>query len=130
MASRERHYYVYMMSNRSKTIYTGMTNSLERRVFQHKTGKNDGFTKEYKLDHLVYWEHFSNVLRAIAREKQIKGWLRIKKIQLIVSANPTWTDLSRELFPWMEDMVAQEVGRQKNKCIGPSAPPLRGITSG
>jgi putative endonuclease len=114
MAARERHYYVYMMSNRSKTIYTGMTNSLERRVFQHKSGVNEGFTHAYKLDRLVYWEHFGDVVRAIAREKQIKGWLRIKKIQLIVSRNPAWADLSRELYPWMEQMVLDEL-KKKNK---------------
>src|SRR5438046_2179141 len=87
-------YFVYIMSNRSKTLYTGVTNSLIRRVAQHKRGKGSAFTTKYKLDRLVYYERYENVHRAIGREKQIKGWLRVKKIALIVSVNPTWSDLS------------------------------------
>jgi putative endonuclease len=87
-------YFVYIMSNRSKTLYTGVTNSLMRRVAQHKRGEASTFTRKYKLDRLVYYERFEDVHRAIGREKEIKGWLRIKKIALIVSANPTWKDLS------------------------------------
>jgi putative endonuclease len=87
-------YFVYIMSNRSKTLYTGVTNSLMRRVAQNKRGEASTFTRKYRLDRLVYYERFEDVHRAIAREKEIKGWLRIKKIALIVSANPTWKDLS------------------------------------
>src|SRR5438552_2531590 len=112
---RQYDYWVYMMSNRSKSIYTGMTNHLRKRVFDHKTGANEGFTSKYKVDRLVYFEHFTNVLSTIAREKQIKGWLRIKKIQLIVSVNPTWADLSEELYPEMEQLVAEELSRAKKK---------------
>lgn len=108
----QRRYYVYIMSNRSKTLYVGMGNSLRRRVFQHKVGTNEGFTKKYKLDRLVYWESYGRVLSAIAREKEIKGWLRIKKIQLIVSVNPTWSDLSLKLYPEMEEEVRKELKRQ------------------
>jgi len=86
-----------------------MGNSLRRRVFQHKVGANEGFTKKYKLDRLVYWESYGRVLSAIAREKEIKGWLRIKKIQLIVSVNPTWSDLSLNLYPEMEEEVRKEL---------------------
>jgi putative endonuclease len=108
-----RQYYMYMMSNRSKTIYTGMTNGLRKRVLQHKLSMNEGFTHKYKLDRLVYYEMFGNVLNAIAREKEIKGWLRIRKIELIVSVNPTWADLSHKLFPDLEDEVQKELARQK-----------------
>ena len=87
-------YFVYIMSNRSKTLYTGVTNSLFRRVRQHKEATGSEFTARYKLDRLIYFERFDDVHRAIGREKQIKGLLRIKKIALIVSVNPTWRDLS------------------------------------
>ena len=103
----EHQYYVYIMSNRSKTIYTGMTNGLRKRVIQHKLGINEGFTKKYKIDRLVYWEDYEYVRDAMAREKEIKGWLRIKKIQLIVSMNPTWKDLSLELWPELEAEMRQ-----------------------
>lgn len=90
----KKSYFVYIMSNRSKTLYTGVTNSLIRRVAQHKRGEGSIFTTKYKLDRLVYYERYECVHRAIGREKEIKGWLRIKKIALIVSVNPTWSDLS------------------------------------
>ena len=85
---RERTYYVYIMTNRSKTLYTGVTNDLERRVFEHKSHVCEGFTKRYQIDRLVYFEAFSNIRVAIARAKQIKGLLRVKKMALIVSMNP------------------------------------------
>jgi putative endonuclease len=91
-------YFVYIMTNRSKTLYTGLTNSLVRRVRQHKLGIGSGFTAKYRLDRLVYYERFQDVHHAIEREKEIKGWLRIKKIVLIVSVNPAWRDLSREWY--------------------------------
>ena len=105
-------YFVYIMTNRSKTLYTGVTNSLVRRVAQHKRGEGGAFTSKYKVDRLVYYERYEDVHRAIGREKEIKGWLRIKKIALIVSRNPTWKDLSDgwyERHQW-----------QPEKCIGPS----------
>ena len=89
-------YFVYIMSNRSKTLYTGITDSLIRRVREHKLGMGSAFTSKYKLERLVYFERFEDVHRAIGREKEIKGWLRIKKIALIVSVNPAWRDLSAE----------------------------------
>jgi len=87
-------YYVYIMSSTSHTIYTGVTNDLERRVYEHKQGTIAGFTKRYGCVTLVYYEGTSDVTAAIAREKQIKGWLRSRKIALIESENPTWNDLS------------------------------------
>jgi putative endonuclease len=98
MYSTEKWYYVYIMTNRSRTLYTGITSKITERVFQHKTGVLEGFTSKYKVDRLLYWEKYKNVRAAIAREKQIKGWRRVKKIQLIVSMNPTWQDLAADWF--------------------------------
>ena len=96
-------YCVYIMSNVSKMLYTGVTNDLERRVFQHKTKEVDGFTKKYNIHRLVYLEGFGEIRAAIAREKQIKGWLRAKKVALIESVNPEWRDLAPE---WMKKRPA------------------------
>ena len=81
-------YYVYIMTNRSKTLYTGVTSKLEKRVYEHRHGLTGGFTSKYKLDRLVYFERFGNIRNAIAREKQIKRLSRLKKMALIVSTNP------------------------------------------
>jgi len=91
-------YFVYIMTNRSMTLYIGVTNNLVRRVREHKTGIGSAFTTKYKLDRLVYFERFEDVHNAIQRENRIKGWLRIKKIALIVSMNPSWMDLSEEWY--------------------------------
>jgi putative endonuclease len=93
-----RQYYVYIVTNRSRTLYTGVTNNLYRRVYEHKNKLIGGFTKKYNITKLVWYEVTSEVTSAIAREKQIKGWLRKKKIILIESMNPGWKDLSEE---WM-----------------------------
>jgi putative endonuclease len=87
-------YFVYIMTNRTKTLYTGVTGDLAGRVAQHKEGKGSAFTSKYKIDKLVYYEEYHDVREAIAREKQIKGWLREKKVSLIESMNPDWVDLS------------------------------------
>ena len=90
-------YYVYTMTNKSNTVlYTGVTNNLERRVYEHKNKLTDGFTKKYNINKLVFFETTNDIKSAIAREKQIKGWLRIKKIKLIETANPEWNNLSNE----------------------------------
>jgi putative endonuclease len=89
-------YYVYIMTNRSGTLYTGVTNDLERRVCEHKEKMVDGFTKKYNVTKLVYYEATDDVRSAIAWEKQIKGWLRNKKITLVESTNPQWRDLSED----------------------------------
>lgn len=93
-------YYVYIMANRSKRIYTGMTNDLGKRVYEHKHKLVPGFTSRYNMTRLVYFEESSDVTAIIEREKQIKGWLRQKKIDLIESMNPGWDDLSEG---WYED---------------------------
>ncbi len=95
----EREYYVYVMSNTARTLYTGMTNDILRRVQEHKEGTVEGFTAKYKLPKLVYFESTPYVNNAIQREKQIKGWRRSKKLELIESANPQWADLSKALAP-------------------------------
>jgi len=87
-------YHVYIMTNRPQTLYMGVTGDIEKRVFEHKKGTHLGFTSRYKIDRLLYFERFGDIHYAIAREKQIKGLLRIKKIALIVSMNPEWKDLS------------------------------------
>ncbi len=84
------------MTNKSKTLYTGVTDNLERRVYEHKNKLVEGFTKRYNITKLVYYEETNNVQIAIEREKQIKGWLRRRKIALIESMNPKWADLSDE----------------------------------
>lgn len=87
-------FYVYIMTNKSKTLYTGVTGNLEKRVYEHKNKLVPGFTSKYNIAKLVYFETTSDVHSAITREKQIKGWLRSKKISLIESVNPEWKDLS------------------------------------
>jgi putative endonuclease len=89
-------YYVYIATNRSGTLYTGVTNDLERRMAEHRSGQIKGFTSKYQIDTLVYFEETSDVRAAIAREKEIKGWRRSKKIDLLRSANPSWQDLQRD----------------------------------
>jgi len=93
-----RNYYIYIMTNRTHTLYVGVTNDLYRRVDEHRSGTNPGFTTKYKINRLVYFEHFEDISDAIAREKEIKGWVRRKKIALIETQNPKWSDLSRQLF--------------------------------
>jgi len=91
-------YCVYIMSNRSSTLYTGVTNDLLRRVREHKEKILKGFTSYYNCNRLVYFEITEDVGSAIWREKQIKGWRRDRKIELIESLNPDWNDLSLELL--------------------------------
>jgi len=92
--STRKSYYVYIMSSPSQTLYTGVTNDLERRVNEHKNGAIDSFTKRYRIDRLVYFQETNDVNAAIAAENQIKGISRAKKIALIEAENPKWQDLS------------------------------------
>jgi putative endonuclease len=92
-----KHYYVYIMASHSRVIYIGMTNDLRRRVAQHQQKLVEGFTQKYNCTMLVYYESTEDVHSALAREKELKGWRREKKIALIESRNPTWQDLSAEL---------------------------------
>jgi putative endonuclease len=92
-----KQYWVYILTNRSGTLYVGMTNDLERRVREHKAGRVPGFIKRYNIDRLIHFETFGEVRDAIQREKQIKGWVRRKKVALIEQANPGWQDLAAHL---------------------------------
>jgi len=94
--SEDRRYFVYIMTNPSKTLYTGMTNSIRRRVREHKLKLTPGFAAKYNITRLVYVETFEDVRNAIEREKQIKAWTRAKRVALIQSTNPKWNDLSRD----------------------------------
>jgi putative endonuclease len=93
-----KEYYVYILSNIRGALYTGVTNDLERRVYQHKNKLIEGFTKRYNITRLVYFESTGDVTVAITREKQIKGLLRSKKVELIKTMNPKWEDLSEDWF--------------------------------
>lgn len=85
--------YVYILSSHSRRLYIGVTSDLEGRVWEHKQGVIEGFTKDYKINQLVYYEDYPDMLSAIAREKQLKGWSRAKKIALILERNPAWKEL-------------------------------------
>jgi putative endonuclease len=96
------------MSSKSRKLYTGVTDNLERRVYEHKSKVLPGFTKRYNISRLVYYETSSDVHAAISREKQIKGWLRAKKIALIESVNPLWEDLSAEWYEKADSSLRSE----------------------
>jgi len=104
-------YYVYLMTNRSRTLYTGVTSDLRRRVYQHKHKLVPGFTCTYNITLLVHYETTRNVLAAIAREKQIKGWSRAKKVALIEAINPNWKDLSAD---WYQGEDSSPAARNSN----------------
>ena len=93
-----REYYVYIMTNGVRTLYIGVTNDLARRVYEHKQKLIDWFAKKYNIRFLVYFDVTSDVQAARAREKQLKGWRRDKKIALIEASNPQWKDLSLEWY--------------------------------
>jgi putative endonuclease len=92
----KRNYYVYILASDFGSLYVGVTNHLERRLQEHRSKLVDGFTRKYNLTKLVFYEETGEVQDAIAREKQIKGWRRSKKVVLIESLNPDWRDLGDE----------------------------------
>jgi putative endonuclease len=89
-------YYTYILSSKSRVLYTGVTNNIEARIHQHKNKETQGFTSKYNINHLVYYETFDYIEDAIFREKQIKGWRRKRKIELIETQNPKWIDLAEK----------------------------------
>ncbi|MDO8499972.1 MAG: GIY-YIG nuclease family protein [bacterium] len=93
---KEYHFFVYILSSHSGTLYIGMTNNLERRISEHKLKLTGGFTKQYGCDRLVYYEDYKYAIDAIGRETQLKKWTRVKKENLIKTVNPHWDDLSAE----------------------------------
>jgi putative endonuclease len=96
--SGKRAYWVYIMTNRSGTLYIGVTNDLARRVDEHRQRLVPGFTSKYRINRLIHAESFAEVRDAIAREKQLKGWTRARKLALIAEMNPAWRDLGEEWF--------------------------------
>ena len=109
----DRGYYVYMLASRSRVLYVGVTNDLQRRVLEHRNGAVEGFTKRYNIRRLVWFESGSDVMVAIEREKQIKGWRREKKVGLIEKGNLTWEDLA-------EGWCGGETGQQQERKADPS----------
>jgi putative endonuclease len=95
----DRLYYLYILASASRVLYTGMTNNLRGRLFEHRQKRIAGFTQKYNVTQLMHFEVFGDVRRAIAREKQVKAWTRAKRIALIESTNPHWKDLSADWFP-------------------------------
>lgn len=94
-----KNYYVYIITNfTNSTLYIGVTNNLERRLYEHKNKLVDGFSKRYNFNKLVYFEETTSIETAIEREKQLKSWKRDKKETLIKNINPTWKDLSEEWY--------------------------------
>ncbi len=92
-----KQYYVYILSSKNKTLYIGFTDILSRRIYEHKLGLIDGFTKKYNVNRLVYYEAHPSLSKAVRREKQLKNWHRQWKINLIESANKDWKDLYTEI---------------------------------
>jgi putative endonuclease len=94
----DRRYYVYVLASLSRVLYVGSTSDLLRRVFQHKHGMMGGFTSRYRVTGLVYFEETSNARAAVAREREIKGWVREKKCRLVETTNAGWEDLAHSWF--------------------------------
>jgi putative endonuclease len=118
--SREYRFYVYILQSSSRrALYIGMTNNLHRRVFEHKTHQHEGFTDEYNAVRLVYWERYDDVHKALAREKQLKGWRREKKLWLIAQLNPGWKNLAVD---WYDEAPA-ELTEDEDQTQGPSTCP-------
>ena len=102
-------YWIYIVTNkRNGTLYVGVTNSLRRRIWQHKAKEIDGFTRQYGLTVLVYFEEFRSPTAAITREKEIKGWLRKRKLELIEAENPNWADLSTGWYSPLDSSLRSE----------------------
>jgi putative endonuclease len=115
----ERLYHTYILASRSRILYTGVTGRLLHRVREHREGLVPGFTTKYRIHRLVYFEAFHDVRTAIGLEKQIKGWNRAKKVALIESRNPAWTDLAVEFFskfPRKADPSPQKGRLRDDKC--------------
>jgi putative endonuclease len=115
-----KNYWVYIMSGRTRALYVGVTNDIERRTYEHRNTCVPGFTSKYHLDRLVYFEEHADVRDAIQREKQIKSWRREKKAALIESLNPKWRDLSLD---WHLDDHSQH--SEESLRVDPSTPPQK-----
>ena len=94
----EREYFVYILANKMRRLYVGVTNDLERRVWEHRTKAADGFTSRYNIDRLVWYASTDQIVDAIERAKEIEAWRREKKVRLIEAENPGWVDLAHDWF--------------------------------
>jgi putative endonuclease len=103
-----KRYWVYLLASASRTLYAGVTNTLVRRIHEHKTGKGSHFTSKYRIGNLVHLEESNDIRAAIAREKQIKGWDRKKKIAFIEAANPKWEDLAAQWYETTDSSLRSE----------------------
>jgi putative endonuclease len=117
-----RTYYVYILASRSRNLYTGVTNNLERRMAEHRDGLVPGFTARYNIFRLVYFEPFGDIRAAIAREKEIKGWRREKKIWLIHRNNRTWEDLAHRFSKGPDADREKDLGQGAKAKADPSPP--------
>jgi putative endonuclease len=121
-----RSYCVYVVGSISGTLYIGMTGNLHKRVFEHKFHRIEGFTDDYDVERLLYWESYDDVHRAIEREKQLKGWRREKKVALIESMNPQWVDLGADWYPWMKECKeGRGPSTAEERSRATALPPLR-----
>ena len=109
-----KNYYVYILTNNHKTLYIGVTNDIDRRLYEHKHKLLPGFTKRYNIDKLVYFEQHADINAAIERETRLKGWTRQKKIDLIESTNPTWKDLSES---WVASSPSLQPSRDSSPML-------------
>lgn len=114
-----RTYWVYILASRTRMLYAGVTNDLQRRMIEHRRGLVPGFTARYRIHRLVHCEQFADIRDAIAREKEIKGWRREKKIWLIERGNPTWEDLAIGFAPMGGE---QQSGQSRNRTADPLPP--------
>ncbi len=101
-------YHVYIMASKARTLYIGVTNNLERRVYEHQNYLVAGFTDKYNVERLVYFEATTDVTAAISREKQLKGWRRERKMELITAFNPKWNDLGADWFSSSDSSLRSE----------------------
>jgi len=120
-SDRPKCFYVYIMAGKNRVLYIGVTNSVTKRVWQHKFGDIEGFTQKYKVNRLVHWESFDDVRNAIAREKELKGWTRAKKVALIEETNPRWKDLAEDWYRRRTDEQMRKEFERRN----PSVPAAR-----
>jgi putative endonuclease len=113
-----RLYYVYILASRSRVLYIGITRDLGTRLEWHRSGANPrSFVSQYKVTHLVYWEEFTDVRQAIARDEQLKGWRREKKVRLIESLNSDWQDLAPDFTPTLSGSEGEGPGGwERRKC--------------
>ncbi len=112
MTGEDRTYYVYILGSISGTLYIGVTGNLRRRMWQHKKHIFTGFSSKFGVDRLLYREKYADIHRAIGREKQLKGWIRKKKVALIEKDNPRWKDLAGA---WFETNAATKLGEQSGQ---------------